>query len=211
MIKKYLMAASVLLVFFMFVSTSSASFLLSKGKIYERLSENSVFKKIVDRFSQIVSNIDNSMVTDIDENDGEDGLLPETIDVVGEKTLHEGNYIDVNNSDDTPTINVTGKDGTMQNVVTVDGAAGANNEMTTENDSKGGRTILERFVNVIIDHDGKLGATLQRVIERTYAPGTTASGGIAENIVDGVVVVGSGGTTVENTKADVVVITNSDH
>jgi len=209
MIKKYVMVALALLVFLMFVSTSSASSLFSKGQIYERLLEKSVFKKIFDRYYQVTSNNADSISKDADDNGGKDGLLSETIDIVGEKTPYEGNYIDVNNSDDTSTIDGDNENGTTQNTVTVDGDVVVNNNMTVEKDGKERRRIiLERIVDVVIEHNGKLGAILERVIERTYAPGTTASDGPAENIVSNVVVVGSGGTDAENNKADVVVITD---
>ena len=42
MIKKYVMIVAVLLVILMFTSRSTASFLFSEGKIYERLPENSL-------------------------------------------------------------------------------------------------------------------------------------------------------------------------
>jgi len=160
MIKKYAMIIAVLLVILMFTSTSSASFLFSKGNVYERLPENSPLKNILDRFSQvIVSNNDNSVSIDDDkeddetddEDDGEyddgehddeidpdgpkeDGLLPK----IWEKNVYitpDGGDEPVLDSEETTTIESDGSiAGATQEEWTVDSDGGkgvASNEITT--------------------------------------------------------------------------------
>lgn len=197
MIKKYVMLISAILVILMFTSTSSASFLFSKGNIYERLPENSPLKNIVDRFSQvIVSNNDNSVSIDDDEDDGEyddgehddeidpndpkeEGLLPEIL----EKNVYitpDGGDEPVIDSEETTTIDS-------------DGIAGATQEEWTV-EAKPMMVKLERFVKIVTELNGNFGALLQRVIERTVATDENAisspgSGVSAENnIVDNIVV-----------------------
>ena len=51
MIKKYMILICAILVIIIFTSTSNASFLFSKGGIYERFQERLAFKKILDRIS----------------------------------------------------------------------------------------------------------------------------------------------------------------
>jgi len=87
MIKKYVVLISAILVILMFTSTSTASFLFSEGKIYERPPENSPLKNILDRFYQIASDKKDSMSIDTndeyyDGNDVDDGEHDE-IDPVG--------------------------------------------------------------------------------------------------------------------------------
>ena len=215
MIKKYVMIIAVLLVILMFTSTSTASFLFSKGKIYERLPENSAFKRMLDRFSQIVSNNDNIMSTDADEEDDEDDgeyddgeydydsddgpekdvLLPETIDIDGEITHHDGNYTD-EGDDENITNTIDYPDGDDDGVVwdngTVnpDGDVNATNGLTID---EGEWTVkLEWFVEIVTERNVLLGALLERVIERTVSSDTNSissgSGGTAESEVDVVVV-----------------------
>ena len=231
MIKKYVMIIAMLLVILMFTSTSTASFLFPMGKIYEMLPENSPLKNILDRLSQVISNNNDIVSNDADEEDDEDDdmmdtddpleedvLLPETIDIVGEITPHEGNYIDVDDSEETTTIDLDGEVGATQGEWTVDSdgdEGAANNEVTidesewtVDHDGEGG--TLERFVKIITEHNEKFGGMLQRVVERTFAPGTTESDGTAENDIVGVVVEGGSGGTTENNVVDAVVLTDGD-
>ena len=188
MIKKYVMLISAILVILMFTSTSSASFLSSKEKIYERLSENSLLKNILDRFSQVASDGKDSMSIDTDDDDGndddsedgkeEDVLLPKIWNMVGEITPDGGNE-PVDDLEETTTIDSDGEIGATQDDWTVE---------------KGTTTVkLERFVKIVTELNGNLGAFLQRVIERTVATDENGislpgSGGSAENnIVDNVV------------------------
>jgi len=215
MIKKYVMLISAILVILMFTSTSSALFLFSEGKIYERLPENSLLKNILDRLSRVISNNNDIVLNDADEEDDdlvdpddleEDVLLPETIDIVGEITPHEGDYIDVDDPEETTTIDSDGEVGATQDEWTVDsdgdeGAAGNEitideGEWTVDHDGEGGK--LERFVKIVTELNGKLGVLLQRVIERTVA--TDENGSSSP---------GSGGSA-ENNKVDVVVVTDGD-
>lgn len=103
-----------LLAILMFTSTSTASFLFSKGKLYERLPENSPFKAMLDRLYQVAYNNDDDVALDTDEEDDEtddeedddeyddgmtdldDGpeenlLLPKIWNMVGEITPDGGN------------------------------------------------------------------------------------------------------------------------
>jgi len=69
-----------------------------------------------------------------------------------------------------------------------------------------GQTIFEKIINIITVHNGEFGNTLQRVVERVYAPGTSASGvDNAKADVKTVVVEGSGEGSAENVVANVVV------
>ena len=225
MIKKYAMIIAVLLLILMFTSTSSASFLFSKGKIYERLPENSPLKNILDRFSQVASDKKDSMSidtndeyydgNDVDDGEHDDGdlddgpiediLLPKTGDVVGEITPDDGNE-PVDNLEETTTIDIDGEVGATQDEVTVesDGDEGASsNEITIDECEwtveEGTTTVkLERFVKIVMELNGNLGAMLQRVIERTVA---TDENGISSP--------GSGGSAVNNI-VDNVVLTDGD-
>ncbi len=219
MIKKYVMIIAVLMVILMFTSTSSASFLFSKGKLYERLPENSPLRNILDRFSQIASDRKDSMSIDTDEDDGEDDdmvdtddpleedvLLPKIWDLVGEKTPDDGNESvddseEILNTIDHPdgnddgvvwgngtTVDSDGDDGAASNEITIDEGEWTVDEGTTTT------VKLERFVKIVTEINGKLGAMLERVIERTVATdengiSSSGSGGSAENnIVDAIVV-----------------------
>ena len=221
MIKKYVMMISVLLVMLMFTSTSTASFVFSKGKIYEMLPENSAFKRILDKLSQIASNNDAGVLIDTDEDDGEDDdmmdtddplkedvLLPKIWDLVGEKTPDDGNE-PVDDSEETLNT-IDPPDGDDDGVVwdngTVDsdGDGGvASNEITID---EGEWTVKrERFVEIVMERNVQLGGMLQRVVERTFAPGTTESDGTAENDIVDVVVEGESVGTAENDIVGVVV------
>ena len=206
-----------LLVILMFTSTSTASFLFPMGKIYEMLPENSPLKNILDRLSQVISNNNDIVSNDADEEDDdetddedddmmdtddpleEDVLLPETIDIVGEITPHEGNYID-EDDDENITNTIDHPDG--------DGDVNATNGLTVD---EGVWTVkLERFVEIVMERNVQLGGMLQRVVERIFAPGTTESDGTAENdIVDVVVEGGSVGTPGGDIADDVVVTDDS--
>jgi len=212
MIKKYVVIISVLLVMLMFTSTSTASFVFSKGEIYEILPENLAFKKILDKLSQIASNNDDGVLIDTDEDDDvddgedddgmvdsddgpeEDVLLPKIWDLVGEITPDDGNEpvddggVVWNNG----TVDSDVDDGgVVWNNGTVDSDGGdgvASNELTID---EGEWTVnLERFVEIVTEYNVELGGMLQGVVERTFAPGTTESDGTAENDIVGVVVEG---------------------
>jgi len=223
MIKKYVMIVSAILVIFMFTSTSSASFLFSKGKIYEMLSENSPLKNILNRLNRVVYNSDDASLDEEDdetndEDDGEydDGMHDEEIepdgpDKKGEdnllpKVLEEGFYwtpddgneivVEENTLEETSTIDVDGKEETtLEDKPTVD--------ETGKED-----TTLERVIEIIKENNRKIGDMLQRVVEHTYAPGTT-SGGTSENIVENVVVAGETIGISKSIKEDVVVVTDN--
>jgi len=176
MIKKYIILISAILVILMLASTSSASFLFSKGEIYERLQESSIFRNALDRVSQIISHDDSSV----------------SIDIIGEVTPDNRDAVVVEENDlgETTTVDVNGEEGaTLNDVVIVDenGEEGATNEITVDEDGENGRTI-ERVIDIITENNVVIGTVLQRIIERTFAPGTTESSGVTENIVDNVVV-----------------------
>ena len=213
-IKKYVMMISVLLVMLMFTSTSTASFVFSKGKIYEMLPENSAFKRILDKLSQIASNNDAGVLIDTDEDDGEDDdmmdtddplkedvLLPKIWDLVGEKTPDDGNE-PVDDSEETlNTIDPPDGDEEAINGETID-----EGEWTVEAETP--TVKLERFVEIVMGRNVKLGGMLQRLVEHTFAPGTTESDGTAENDIVGVVVEGGSVGTPGEDIADVVVLTD---
>ena len=230
MIKKYVMIVAVLLIILMFTSTSTASFLSTTGKIYDRLPENSPLKNILDRFSQVTSN-NNDIVSndaDADEDDGEEdddddddeidpdgpkegGLLPKIWDMVGEKTPYEGNYID-EGDDENITNTIDHPDGDDDGVVVDNGTVNPDKDVNATNGltiDEGEWTVkLERFVEIVMERNVQLGGMLQRVVERTFAPGTTESDGTAENDVVGVVVEGGSVGTPGEDIADVVVLTD---
>jgi hypothetical protein len=142
----------------------------------------------------------------------EDVLLPKIWDLVGEKTPDDGNE-PVDDSEETSTVDSGGEDGVTQDdewTVDLDGDEGAaSNEMTID---EGEWTVdLERVVEIVTEHNVKLGEMLQRVVERTFASGTTESDGTVENDIVGVVVEGEGGssagTTAENNIVDNIVLT----
>ena len=208
MIKKYVLVPAVLLIILLFTSTSTASLLSSKQSIYERFQENSVFGNLLEKISQIVSYNDNNMAIEADSDDEddlmdsdgpeEDVLLPEeTVNVDGEITPDDGNELVVEDGDlgDNPTIDIDGKEG-----------ATLNDEVTVETDGEEGRTLV-RIIDIITENNEKIGAMLQKVVERTFAPGTTESEGVAENIVDTVVVVEGSEVTAENSIVENVVVT----
>ena len=223
MIKKYIMMLAVLIVILMFTSTSSASFLLFREKMYERLSENSPLKNMLDRFFQFTSDREDSM--SIDTNDVDDGeydddsetgpeedvLLPKIWNVVGEITPDDGNET-VDDLEETPVVDVNGEGGTTVNddpTVEENGEVGINNESTVEENGENGSTV-DGLIEIVTKRNVVLGEILQRVVERTFAPGTTESDEIAENIVDTVVVAGGSVGTAENIIVDNVVATYGD-
>lgn len=55
MIKKYVMILSFLLIILFFTTTSNASYLSFKQRIYDTLQENSTFQKITDIISTVTS------------------------------------------------------------------------------------------------------------------------------------------------------------
>ena len=200
MIKKYIILISAILVISIFTSTSSASLLSTKAGLFERLQESTIFRKIVERLSQVTTNIENSISNDADEDndipesDGpeEDVLMPEKIDVDGEVTPDNGNEVATEENDpgETPTVDTNGEEGaTLNDEVTVDenGEVGTANNITVEQDGETGRT-LERVIEIVKEHSVIIGAMLERIVERTFASGTTESDGVVESIVDNVVV-----------------------
>jgi len=200
MIKKYMILISAVLVIAIFTSTSSASLLSTKARLYEILQENTTFRRIVERISQITTSVEDSISNDADEDidipesEGpeEDVLLPETIDVDGEITPDNGDEVVVeeDDSEENPTVDTNGEEGTTLNdepTIDENGEVEATNDITVEEDGEEGRTI-DRIIEVVTETNTVFGDVLQRIVERTYAPGTTESNGSAENIVDNVVV-----------------------
>ena len=170
MIKKYIILISAILVIGIFTSTSSASLLSTKAGLFERLQESTIFRKIVERLSQVTTNIENSISNDADEDndipesDGpeEDVLMPEKIDVDGEVTPDNGNEVATEENDpgETPTVDTNGEEGaTLNDEVTVDenGEVGTANNITVEQDGETGRT-LERVIEIVKEHSVIIGA-----------------------------------------------------
>jgi hypothetical protein len=224
MIKKYIMIISAILVMLMFTSTSSASVLFSKISIYERIQEKSIFKKALEKITKTVAQKGSIVQVDSDENDedledadapNQDVLLPETIDVVGEVTPDNGNepVIEEDELEDTPTIDVDGEEGvTLNDEITVDtnGEVGTTGVTTVDQDGTEGIT-LKRIIEIFTEKNGMSGTVLQKVVERTFAPGTTESDGVAENVVDTVVVVeGSAGVSASSYTSNNVVVSDND-
>ncbi len=233
MIKKYIMVMAVLLAILIFTSTSNASFLPSRI-IYERFPENSALKNILNRLSQVISNNNDIVSNDVDEDDGvsidideddgeyddddsedgpkEDVLLPNVLEE-GFYWTPDGGNEPVDNSEETSTVDSDGKDGVTQDdewTVDSDGDEGAaSNEITVPDYIAEGEWTVRQFVKTVTERNVKLGGMLQRVVERTtFAPGTTESGGTAENdIVDVVVEGGSMGTPGADID-DVIVLTD---
>ena len=172
MIKKYVMIIAMLLTILIFTSTSTASFLFSKGKVYELLPENSPLK--------IMSNDADDEDDDLVDPEGpeEDVPLPKIWNMVGEITPDDGNE-PVDDLEETTTIDADGEVGATQDewVVDSDGGEGA---------ASNGITIDEGEWTV--DHDGE-GGTLERFVNGISSPG---SGGSAENNKVDVVVLTDG-------------------
>ena len=209
----------------MFVSTSSASFLLHREKIYNNVRENLMFKKVVVNFFQLVTNIEENKIrnangntnddetTDADDADEgdenydidepetpeEDVLLPKEWNLVGEKTPDDGDepVIEENDLEDNPTIDIDGPEGTtLQEESTID----INGEEGTTNEviiveDGDTETIFEPEVEVVVSYNGNVGTFLKRVIETTVSTDGTSSD--------------SGGSA-ENIKSEVVVVTAGD-
>ncbi len=195
------MIIAMLLTILMFTSTSTASFLFSEGIFYDRLPENSPFKTMLDRFYQVAYNNDDDVALDADEEDDEtddeddgeyddeidsddgpeeDVLLPKIWDIVGEITPYKGNYVDVDDSEETTTIDLDGEVGATQDEVTVD-SDGDEGEWTVDHDGEG--ETLERFVKIVTELNVKLEAMLERVIKRTVA---TDENGISSRYSSGI-------------------------
>jgi hypothetical protein len=205
MVKKYLLAAAVFLMILFSTSTTTASLLSLRERMYERLQENSAFRLLFGRISQFVFYKDEATGSDSPEGDAH---LPKIIDVDGEVTPDDGNETVVSKDDfeDTPTLDINGEEVTALNNESKVDENGAKNETTVEKDGEKGRT-LERVIEIITEYNVKIGAMLERVVERTFAPGTTETD-VAENIVDTVVVVGGPGGTADNNKTELVVLTD---
>jgi len=201
MIKKYVMIISVLLVMLMFTSTSTASFVFSNEKIYKFLPENLVFREILDKFSQIASDNDdgehdgeNDDEYDDgdadDENDDEYDDGPEK-DVLLPKIWEEGFYWTPDDGNEPVDDSDVDDGGAVWNNGTVDsdGDEGvASNEITIPDYiDKGEWTVdLDRVVEIVTEHNVKIGAMLQRVIKRTIT--TNGEGGTVKNDIVGHVI-----------------------
>lgn len=207
MIKKYVIVVSAILVVVMFSSTSSASFLYSRQGIFEKVRQNSVFGKVFEKLSQIASPDEDSISINAVEDDEyddiadqedpeEDILLPKIWNVVGEITPDDGDdpVVEENDLGESPTIDIDGEEG-----------AYLNDEPTVEINGIHGRS-LERVIEIITEYNEKVESILQKVAERTFAPGTMESNGVAENIVETVVVVGDSGGTAESNIVDHVIV-----
>jgi len=135
----------------------------------------------------------------------EDVILPKIWNMVGEKTPDDGDE-PVIDSEKTTTIDSDGEVGATQDdewTVDSDGDEGTTSNDITTSDyiAEGEWTVeakpitvkLERFVKIVTEINGNLGALLQRVIERNVATdengvSSSVSGGSVENdIVDNVV------------------------
>ncbi|MEM0492508.1 MAG: hypothetical protein QXS02_00905 [Candidatus Thermoplasmatota archaeon] len=175
MTKKYVVTVFFLLIFFMFVSTSSASFLFVNDGLYERLPKDSVFKSMVDRFTQGVPNNENSRSVDTDGDDmGFSGVT--------------------NVFDDSVSIDDDGEESPVQGVLAdddKDGEARINHGMGFRRKT----IIIERFeqiVNVIAVRNVELGRVLEKVIDVmeqiiTYAPGVIQVDVSSDELEDNVV------------------------
>jgi hypothetical protein len=187
MIKRYVLLIAMIVTILVFTSTSTASFLFSKGKMYENLPKNLPLYTILDRLSQVISDNNDIELNDVQDNDDEDDdlvnsdgpledvLLPETIDIDGEITPYEGNYIEINESEETATIDSDEEVGLTQGEWTIDSAEDkgtashettiAEAEWTVDYDGEGG--TLKRVVEIVTEVNGNLGARLERVIAHT--------------------------------------------
>lgn len=220
MIKKYIVITAFLMTLMIFTSTSNASLLSLKEIIYQKTEGKTAFELLVEKISQIsfYKNDDISIDTDdelLDTDDlKEDMLLPKIVNIIGEITPDDGDEI-VTQGNDTgriPTIDINGLEGAnLNNNSTVDKnmANEIINEITIDSSGENG-TTLSRVIEIVTGLNVKFGETLQRVVEHTYAPGTTKSDGVAENIVDTVVVVGGNIGTAETITAEHVVVTSND-
>ena len=155
---------------------------------------------------------------------GVDNLLPKIWEVGFYWTPDGGNepVVEPSNTIDTPDgyeDGVSSGDGTIdypdgatQDEWTVDsdGDEGATNEIITIDEDGTEDVTIEQLIEVTTSCNVEIGTMLQRVVEHTYAPGTTESTGVAENIVDTVVVAGGSVGTAENTVSEVVVLTAGD-
>jgi len=241
MIKKYVMIVAVLLVIFMFTSTSTASVVSGRGKIYEMLQENfhkyPVIKNIIEKFSQVVSDNDDSVpiYTD-DDNDGddedyddgehddeidpdgpkEDVLLPKVWNIVGEITPDGGNepVEDLEETSNTIDLPDGDEDGALSSDGTIDlngkeGAVVANEKIIDKNGGEG--VITEKWT---VD-EGEWTVKLDRIVEIV----TKLNGKLGvflerviEHTVDtdenGISSSGSGGSA-ENNIVDDIILTDS--
>ena len=152
---------------------------------------------------------------DGEEDDGEyddeidpDGLEDKRLPKIWENNVYitpDGGDKPVIDSEETTTIDSDGEVGATQDEWTVDSdgdEGAASNEITIAEgewtvEAKPMTVKLERFVKIVTELNGNLGAMLQRVIERTVA---TDENGISSP--------GSGGSA-ENNKVDVDVATDN--
>ncbi len=136
----------------------------------------------------------------LDEGPIENILLPNVLEE-GFYWTPDGGNEPVDNLEETTTIDIDGEVGATQDEVTVDSDGddeATGNEITIDESEwtvdEGTTTVkLERVIKIVTELNGKLGAMLQRVIERTVATdeagiSSPGSGGSAENnIVDNIV------------------------
>lgn len=213
MIKKYILVVlAVLLVILLLTPTTTASLISSKSKIYEILQENSAFSRLFGRISQLVFYKDDNNDEPMDPDGPKDDVNPpKIVDVDGEVTPDDGNETVVSKDvfEDSPNIDTNGKQGATLNNESKVIENEVANETTVDKESEKGKT-LERVIEIITEYNGKLGTMLQRVVERTFAPGTTESDKVAENIVDTVVVVGESDGSTENNISNTVILTDGD-
>lgn len=212
MVKKYMAIVGVLLVIILFTSTSTASFSSLQEKIFERLQENLFFRNISENILQIAYNNEDDIDPELDQ-DGmtEDERLPKIWDLIGEKTPDDSDEEVVDNCyiENNYTMDINNTDINDNFIIDQNGKAGTNGEIIVEKDGEVGRT-LEKIIEIISENNEKLGTIIGKIVEHTYAPGTTESNGIAENIVNNVVIEGGSIGICENDISDVIVITNSD-
>jgi len=204
------------------VSTSTASLLSARERIYERFQEHAAFRIALERMSQISTQNGNIIILDDAEDDDlidsdepdEDVLLPETINVVGEITPDNGDDVVVEEDelDEASTIDIDGLEGANlqdEQIVDENGELEVISEVTVDRDGETGRTI-DRIIEIIAESNGQFGTMLQRVVKHTYASGTERSLGGAKADIAGHVVVGSASGISKNQKASVVVVTAND-
>jgi hypothetical protein len=189
--KIYVLYAAVIIFLLMVVSTSSASMLGPAPGIYDRLPQGSTLKKFINIVTQTYAPTHSS-------------LSPEASTVSGDNTPSEGNHIDEGNTEGTPTIDQG--DGPATNTIDENGIEGTTMP-TIDPEGHMGIILLERAINNVVEQNGNVGTTLHQMVERIYAPGTTAGSDNAVAIIENTVVVGSGGPSISNHQS-VVVATN---
>jgi len=166
------------------------------------LEKDGRLPKIWNMVGEITTDGGNEPVDDLEDtstvdSDGEDGLIQDTwtVDSNGEEgTTDEKIMAEEEGADgatrDEWTVDSDGDEGEVSNEITIPDYIDEG-EWTVE--AKPMTVKLERFVKIVTELNGNLGAMLQRVIERTVATdkngvSSPGSGGSAENdIVDNIV------------------------